>query len=70
MIRRFVCMSFDRGAISAYVAIAGNRPVRVMTLGCGDGQLMRDTPFDQGSIERFRQCPTAHGRAPDGGEAA
>lgn len=63
MDRRFVSLDFEKGRLSAYVAIAGNRPLRVMTLDCGSGQAMRATAFDRQQLEDFRRNPTTFGRA-------
>jgi hypothetical protein len=64
MERRFISLDFEKGRLSAYVAIAGNRPLRVMTLDGGSGQAMRATEFDRQQLEDFRLTPTTFGRTP------
>lgn len=64
MDRRFLSLDFEKGRLSAYVAIAGNRPLRVMTLDAGNEAAMRSTEFDRDQIEAFRMQPTTFGREP------
>ena len=68
--RRFVSFNFERGTISAYVAIAGNRPLRVARLDCGTEEGMRQGDWGYQQIEDFRRDPTRFGRPPEGTTAA
>ncbi len=70
MERRFVSFNFERGTISAYVAIAGNRPLRAHRLDCGSEEQMRLSAFTPAQIEDYRQNPTQFGRVPEGNAAA
>jgi hypothetical protein len=63
MERRFVCINFERSAISAYVAVARNMPVRVMTLGDPNYD-MRAMQFDLAQLNGFRIAPTTFGESP------
>lgn len=64
MDRRFLSLDFEKGRLNAYVAIAGNRPLRVMTLDGGGEEAMRGTEFDRDQLEAFRLKPTEFGREP------
>lgn len=57
MNKRFLCINFDKSTISAYAAIAGNHPLRVMTIGEPSFDL-REMEFDLIQLEQYRRSPT------------
>lgn len=59
--RRFVCINFEQGTISAWVSVAGNKAIRAMKLGDGSTNL-REVELDFGQLSQFRLNPTTFGK--------
>lgn len=55
---RVVCIDFERGTLSAYAAIEGNRPMRMGRMGpYAPPSALREFDWSGGQLEQFRLDP-------------
>lgn len=62
MERRFVCLDFEKSSLSAYISVAGNKPVRLMKIG-DEAYDMREWLIDTEQLEEFRLSPLTFGQS-------